>query len=112
MLLGAGGLVRAYAKGAKIGIESGIIVDKNLFYDVSFKIDYTLLGKMGNELLKNNFIVVDKIYEEQVLFKLISENENLEKINALVSEITNGKAEITIGQAAYFSIKDGKIVGR
>jgi|MGYP000990781572 uncharacterized YigZ family protein len=112
VLLGAGGLVRAYAKGAKIGIESGIIVDKNLFYDVSFKIDYTLLGKMGNELLKNNFIVVDKIYEEQVLFKLISENENLEKINALVSEITNGKAEITIGQAAYFSIKDGKIVGR
>ena len=110
VLLGAGGLIRAYTKGAKIALNSGIIVDKNLFYDISFKIDYTLLGKMDNELLKNNFIVVDKIYEEQVLFKLISEDHNLEKISALVSEVTNGKTEITVGQAAYFSMKDGKIV--
>lgn len=110
VLLGAGGLVRAYTKGAKIALNSGIIVDKNLFYDVKFKLDYTLLGKMDNELLKNNFIVVEKIYEEQVIFKLISENENLEKITALVNEITSGKAEITVGQAAYLSIKDGKVL--
>ena len=110
VLLGAGGLVRAYTKGAKIALNSGIIVDKNLFYDVKFKLDYTFLGKMDNELLKNNFIVVEKIYEEQVVFKLISENENLEKITALVNEITSGKAEITVGQAAYLSIKDGKVL--
>lgn len=110
VLLGAGGLVRAYTRGAKIGIDIGIIVDKNLFYDVSFKLDYTLLGKMDNELLKNNFIVVDKIYEDQVLFKLLIETEKLENIEALVSEITSGKAEITIGQAKYQSVKDGKLV--
>ena len=110
VLLGAGGLIRAYTKGAKIALNNGVIVDKNLFYDISFKIDYTLLGKMDNELLVNDFIVVDKIYEEQVLFKLISEEQNLEKLSALVSEITNGKTVITVGQAAYFSIKDGKIV--
>lgn len=110
VLLGAGGLVRAYTKGAKIALESGIIVDKNLFYDVKFKIDYTLLGKMDNELSKNNIIVVDKIYEEQVLYKLICDNENLEEISFLISEITSGKAEITVGQAAYFSIKDGEVL--
>jgi uncharacterized YigZ family protein len=109
-LLGAGGLVRAYTKGAKIALDSGIIVDKTLFYDVKFKIDYTLLGKMDNELLKNKFIVVEKIYEEQVIFKLISENENLERITALVSEITSGKAEVAVGKAAYLSIKDGKVL--
>ena len=31
--LGAGGLVRAYTKGAKIGLDNGIIVDKILFFD-------------------------------------------------------------------------------
>ena len=66
VLLGAGGLVRAYTKGAKIALDSGIIVDKNLFYDVSFKIDYTLLGKMENELLKNIFTVIDKLYEDEM----------------------------------------------
>jgi uncharacterized YigZ family protein len=110
VLLGAGGLVRAYTKGSKIALESGIIVDKNLFYDVSFKLDYTLLGKMDNELLKNNFIVVDKVYEENVLFKLIVEIEYLDKVNALVSEITSGKTEISVGQAAYYSTKNGKIL--
>ncbi len=110
VLLGAGGLVRAYTKGAKIGIDSGIIVDKNLFYDVSFKIDYTLLGKMDNELLKNNTIVVDKIYEDQVLFKLIAETEKLEYVEAIVNEITSGKAEIILGHAKYQSVKDGKLI--
>jgi len=91
-------------------LESGIIVDKKLFYDVSFKIDYTLLGKMDNELVKNNFILVDRIYEDRVLIKLIAENENLDNIKALVGEITSGKAEISVGQAAYYSVKNGKIV--
>lgn len=110
VLLGAGGLVRAYTKSSKIALESGIIVDKKLFYDVLFKLDYTLLGKMDNELLKNNVIVRDKEYEEQVLFKLIVEKENLDKINALVGEISSGKAEISVGQAKYYSTKNGKIV--
>jgi len=45
-----------------------------------------------------------------VLIKLIAENENLDNIGALVGEITSGKAEISVGQAAYYSVKNGKIV--
>jgi uncharacterized YigZ family protein len=111
VLLGAGGLVRAYTKGSKIALESGIIVDKAMFYDVSFKIDYTLLGKMENELLKNNYIVKDKVYEEQVIVKLIVEKENLDNISALVGEISSGKAQISLGQAAFYSTRNGKLVG-
>ena len=110
VLLGAGGLVRAYTKGAKVAIDSGIIVDKNLFYNVSFKIDYNLLGKIDNELLKNNIIIVDKIYEDHVLFKLITETEKLEYVEAVVSEITSGKTEIIVGHAKYQSVKDGKLI--
>jgi uncharacterized YigZ family protein len=111
VLLGAGGLVRAYTKSSKIALESGIIVDKKLFYDVLFKLDYTLLGKMENELLKNNFILVDKIYEEQVIIKLIAEHEDVDNIKDLVGEVTSGKSKIIIGQATYYSVKNGKIVG-
>lgn len=110
VLLGAGGLVRAYTKGCKIGLESGKIVDKNLYYDVSFNLGYTLLGKMDNELMKNNFIVKDKIYSDHIEFKLIVQENETYKINALVNEITSGKEQINIGQATYYSIKDGKIV--
>lgn len=110
VLLGAGGLVRAYTKGCKVGLESGIIVDKNLYYDVAFDVDYTLLGKMDNELLKNNFIVKDKIYSDHVTFKLIVKDDETDKINALINEVTSGRAEINIGHASYYSIKDGRII--
>ncbi len=110
VLLGAGGLVRAYTKGCKIGLEGGIIVDKNLYYDVSFDLDYTLLGKMDNELLLSSFIVKDKIYSDRVDFKLIVKEDETEKLRALVNEITSGKSVISIGQAAYYSIRDGKII--
>lgn len=110
VLLGAGGLVRAYTKGCKIGLESGIIVDKNLYYDVSFGLDYTLLGKMDNELLKNNFIVKDKIYSDCVTLKLIVKEEETEKVVALINEVTSGRAEINIGQSSYYSIEHGRII--
>nr|WP_300095660.1 YigZ family protein [Sedimentibacter sp.] len=110
VLLGAGGLARAYTKGAKIGLESGIIVEKNLYYQISFSIDYTLLGKMDNELMKNEFIVRDKVYLDQVEFHLIVKEGETDKIKGLVMEITSGQTEITVGQAGYYSVRDGKII--
>ncbi|WP_313346475.1 YigZ family protein [Sedimentibacter sp.] len=110
VMLGAGGLVRAYTKGAKIGLESGIIVEKNLYYDVSFNLDYTLLGKMDNDLQKNNIIVKDKVYQETVKYSLLIEDDGIENIRNLVNEITNGKIDINIVHTAYYSVADGKII--
>src|SRR5690606_30234976 len=36
--LGTGGLIRAYTRGAKIGLEAGIIIDKILFRKVKVRI--------------------------------------------------------------------------
>lgn len=110
VLLGTGGLARAYTKGCKIALENGEIVDKDLYYDVFFNLNYTLLGKMENELLKNGFIVKDKIYSENVEFQLIVRDDETDRIISLINEVTAGKAEVNIGQAAYYSIKDGKII--
>lgn len=110
VLLGAGGLVRAYTKGCKIGLESGIIVDKNLYYDLNFNLDYTLLGKMENELLKNNYIVKDKVYSDHVMFKLIVKEDETEKAISLIKDITSGQSDIIMGQANHYSIKDDKII--
>src|SRR5699024_6483666 len=53
--LGAGGLVRAYTKGAKVGIDAGKVVSKVLYKDVRIKIDYNQHGKDQNEIMNMNY---------------------------------------------------------
>ncbi len=110
IMLGAGGLVRAYTKGAKIGLENGIIVERNLYYDMYFNLDYTLIGKMDNDLQKNNVIIKDKEYLETVKYGLLVKDDEIENIRMLLNEATNGKIDINIGEPAYYSVADGKIM--
>jgi len=110
ILLGAGGLVRAYTKSAKIGLENGLIVDKVLYYEISSKIEYTMLGKIENELNKNKFIIKDKKYEANVNLIILAREDEIEKLNNLINEVTSGKSEVNIGQSSNYSIKDDKIV--
>lgn len=110
VMLGAGGLVRAYTKGAKIGLDNGLIVEKTLFHEVSVNIEYTLLGKMENELTKNDFIIKDKEYGESVVLIVLCKEEEMDRLTNIINEVTSGKSEFNVGQSSYYSISDGKIV--
>lgn len=76
--LGAGGLVRAYTKGTKAGIESAEIIEKVIYNEISIKIDYTLLGRVQNEILNSNYLIKEIIYEENVHLIVFSK-KNLKK---------------------------------
>ena len=52
ILLGAGGLVRAYTKSIVGVLEKSKIVRKELFYNLDIVLDYIFLGKIEN-ILKN-----------------------------------------------------------
>ncbi len=108
--LGAGGLVRAYTKGAKIGLDSSIIVYKTMFYDILIEIDYTLLGKVENELTKNNYIIKDKVFGENVVLNILCIEEDLEKLKALILNTTSAKCKITMDSSSYYSINDNRLI--
>ena len=73
--LGAGGLVRAYTKGAKVGIEAGIVIEKVKYSEVKIKIEYTQLGRIQNEIMNLGFKVKDTIYSEDVELIVYVRNE-------------------------------------
>ena len=52
------GLIRAYAKTAKISLEANSIVNKDVFNRIILEIDYSLIGKM-QKFLDNNQIIYD-----------------------------------------------------
>ena len=108
--LGAGGLVRAYTKGAKVGIEAGIVIEKVKYTEVKIKIEYTQLGRIQNEIMNLGFKVKDTIYSEDVEIILHSKIEDVQSLTDRMIDITSGTADVSIGEEYYLSEKDGQLI--
>lgn len=108
--LGAGGLVRAYTKGAKIGLEAGKIIEKIMYQEVKIKIDYNQLGKVQNEIMNMGYFIKDTIYEDNVEIIVYSRANEKEAIIERINDITSATAQITIGEEFYLSEKDGQVI--
>ena len=76
ILLGTGGLVRAYGKAAKLAVENCVKVRPVRMKTVAICADYELVGKIQNYLIQNN-VVIDHIeYQNNaMIYTLIEENE-------------------------------------
>lgn len=108
--LGAGGLVRAYTKGAKLGLEAGKIIYKVMYQEVKIKIDYTQLGKVQNELMNLGYFIKDTIYEDNVEIIVYSKLEDVENLSEKMVDITNGTGKIILGEEFYLSEQNGEIL--
>ena len=108
--LGAGGLVRAYTKGAKVGIEAGIFIEKVKYTEVKIKIEYTQLGRIQNEIMNLGFKVKDTIYSEDVEIIVYSKIEDVQSLTDRMIDITSGTADVSIGEEYYLSEKDGQLI--
>ncbi|MDY4560092.1 MAG: YigZ family protein [Peptostreptococcus porci] len=108
--LGAGGLVRAYTKGAKLGLDAAKIVEKRPFVSVEIEIEYTLLGKIQNELSNNNYFVKEIEYADKVKINVFCESEKTDGLNKMILELTNANAMVSFGDEFYLSVVDGRII--
>lgn len=108
--LGAGGLVRAYTKGAKVGIEAGIVIEKVKYSEVKIKIEYTQLGRIQNEIMNLGFKVKDTIYSEDVELIVYARNEEAQSLMDRMIDITSGTADVSLGEEYYLSEKDGELI--
>ena len=108
--LGAGGLVRAYTKGAKIGLEAAKIIEKVMFQEVRVRIDYNQLGRVQNEIMNMNYIIKDTIYADNVEIVVYSRLEDVEKLVSRMIDITSATAENILGEEFYLSVKDNEII--
>lgn len=110
ILLGTGGLVRAYSKSAKEGVITAEIVEMVLLREVSVVCDYSLLGKIQYEVAQEGHILKDTIYTDSVEMIIMCEEDKAEKfINKIVNS-TNTMAQCSLKEQFFAKIIDGKIV--
>ncbi len=108
--LGVGGLVRAYTRGAKIGLDAGRIIDKVLYQEVKIDLDYTLLGRVQNEIMNLGFYIKDIVYEDNVNILVYSKIEDIGSFTKKIVDITSDKCEIVLGEEFYLSEENGIII--
>lgn len=106
--LGAGGLIRAYTRGAKIGLDSGNMVDMILHAKIKIRIDYTLYGKVENYLINENYIVDESVFDDGVNIFVYIEDSKIEDFTKIITDLTNGNVIFENVDEEYIPIKDGK----
>lgn len=110
-LLGAAGLIRAYGKSAALGIEKAGIVVKRLCKEVRVIIEYTLFGKLQSLLLSQGYTIKDIVYEQDVELIVYVFVDEVESFNKIVTEATNARAIVEIGDDTYITLDlDGKLI--
>ena len=108
--LGAGGLVRAYTKGAKIGLDAAKIIEKVMYKEVKIKIDYNQLGKVQNEIMNLGYFIKDTAYTDEVEIVVYSKLEEVDGLTTKMIDITSATANITLGEEFYLSEQNGQII--
>jgi len=107
ILLGTGGLTRAYTKGASIAIKAAGIIEKVEGLKLSFEIDYDLFGKIQHICGRNSWHIENTEYTDKVIIHILAEKTTSEGIENEIIEATNGKVIVRKSdEGIYFKEKN------
>lgn len=95
ILLGGGGLVRAYSHAASLACDSAHTMDMCLCHRLKICTDYGMYGKLTYILPNFETITVNSDFADSVTLELLVLSKKLSAIISEITEITNGSAEIT-----------------
>lgn len=102
VMLGAGGLLRAYSKAASLCLDKAEIIKKVYCSIIEIKVDYNLNGKVQNFLLTNKYYVESIEYTDMVTFRVIVPIDIVDSLEADILEYTFATAKISKLKQGYF----------
>ena len=92
ILLGAGGLVRAYAKAAKMAIDAAGICEFRPFREFRLSVDYSHYEKIRKELDPHGVKLDACDFSDKVVFDLAVDCEKYEAFENFVNDFTGSSA--------------------
>lgn len=110
VLLGTGGLVRAYQAAVKEGLAASKIIEKYEGIMANITCDYTGVGKLQYLFAKNGYTVMDSKYEADVCFTLVVPKEEYQRACKEVIEATNGQSKLNKDKECIYAVLDGAVI--
>ena len=101
ILLGTGGLVHAYSKSAKLGVEAAKPVTMQLCREVMLECDYSMFGKLQPWILNQGLKISDINYADNVSLCVFVPVVTVKGFVDELIDMTNGKIKISQGEEGY-----------
>ena len=109
-LLGTGGLVRAYSGAVKEGLESCTILTVEPAKKISISTDYNGIGKIQYILLQQEMKILESEYTDKVGLIVLVPDEKIVSLEAEITEVTSGKADIIELEEVYYSMLEKEAI--
>lgn len=101
ILLGKGGLTRAYSQGAAIAVNAAKIMNMCEGYELTITVDYSLYDKINYVLPDFEIKLLDTDYSDVIKIKLLVREEMLSSLEEKLVDISNGKIDIAKSDKLY-----------
>ena len=103
ILLGGGGLVRAYSHGSSIAVKAaGVQVMKECLL-LSVRCEYTFYGRLASLVPEHGGVVDDTTYDDAVILTFHMEPEMLPGFQKNLADATNGRSTVEELGSRYFA---------
>lgn len=101
ILLGGGGLVRAYSHSAKIAVDAAERKKMCSCYPMEITSDYGLYGKIVNILPEFEVKITDTVFETDVTVKLLCRSALTDALTEKLIDTANGKITVHKGEESF-----------
>lgn len=110
VLLGTGGLVRAYSAAVQAGLKASTVIEKRSGALLRIKTDYNGIGKIQYLLGQRGLTVTNSEYTDIVVIETLVPQEEIAAVREAVTEATGGRAEFLAQEAVCFAATEGSFL--
>jgi uncharacterized YigZ family protein len=101
ILLGAGGLIRAYTDGAVAGIAAAVPINKRLHRKILVEVDYTWYGKLENEFRNHSLMLGETLFTDKVTVTCFPLEAEADGFIQWMQELTQGQCVVNTEESEY-----------
>ncbi len=106
VLLGTGGLSRAYSSAAKLALTDAGILLLGRQRKLSVQCPYAFVERLKSFLMSAGAEITDQTYGAYVALTLLVPEAKAEELSVQITDLSNGKAQTVIGESVYESTGD------
>ena len=110
VLLGTGGLVRAYQAATQAGLAVSQIIEKKQGSRLIIHTDYTGLGKLQYLFGQQSTAILNTTYEADVTLTILVPAEQKESLPKEITELTNGSVQMEWGDDCVYALIEKEVV--